>query len=307
MDQMHTHRNIQRNRIIREKARAKNRWTMLLGAAAACCLIARLPDVLMPAAGEIAANSRRTAQKTAARKVVTESAAIPAVEDADELRSSDAWQDIFAQEDLYPAALIQDLERNPEMLDFVSGYLTAMPEATGGLTEAELQEDCPLLIQWDERWGYVPYGQSNIGISGCGPACLSMVLFSLTRDPGLTPDALAELAMDEGYYVSGSGTAWSFLTEVAPRYGVMPLQHDIWTEDMMKQYLEDGKLLILSMGPGYFTDEGHFIVVRGYEDGKLLINDPFSYANSSKAWEYSTIEDQCRQMWAYEASGGFPR
>lgn len=276
-------------------------WSAILGVVVAGCVIARLPGALAPAVDGIEVASRVIDRKEESKNVDKDYAVTVARENPEALQTSDAWKEILAQKDRYPAALIRDLERNPEMLDFVEGYLTAEPEATGGLTEEEQKEDCPLLIQWDKRWGYAPYGQSNIGISGCGPTCLSMVLYSLTRDASLTPDAMAELAMNEEYYVKGAGTAWTFLTEVAPRYGVMPLQHDSWTEDMIEQYLKDGKLIILSMGPGDFTDEGHFIVVRGYEDGKLLVNDPFSYANSEKEWEYGIIENQCMQMWTYEA------
>lgn len=216
------------------------------------------------------------------------------------IKDSDTWKEILANEDLYPEALIKDLKRNPEILDFADGYLTADTEATGGLTLEERLKKYPLFIQWDERWGYAPYGENNIGISGCGPTCLSMVLYSLTRDKTLTPDVLAELAMDKGYYVSGSGTSWLFMTGIAPQYGVFAGELTSWTKDTVEQYLNDGKLIICSMRPGDFTDTGHFIVLIGSSDGKLLVNDPFSYTNSSKVWEYDTIDSQCKHMWYYE-------
>lgn len=75
--------------------------------------------------------------------------------------------------------------------------------AAGSITSQENTESCMLFLQWDKRWGYVPYGQSNIGISECGPACLSMVLYGLTRDKNLTPDALAGQAMNGGSILKG--------------------------------------------------------------------------------------------------------
>ena len=80
------------------------------------------------------------------------------------------------------------------MLDFVKGYLTAEPVANGGLTHAEKKEDIPLLLQWDKRWGYAPYGNNNIAISGCAPTCLSMVIVGLTKDTAATPDVVASYA-----------------------------------------------------------------------------------------------------------------
>ena len=36
------------------------------------------------------------------------------------------------------------------------------------------------------------------------------------------------------------------------------------------------------MGPGDFTNSGHFIVIYDYSRKKFSVNDPFSYTNSSK-------------------------
>ena len=45
----------------------------------------------------------------------------------------------------------------------------------------------PLFLQWDPRWGYTEYGEDSfLGLSGCGPTCLSMVLYYLTGDKSLT-------------------------------------------------------------------------------------------------------------------------
>ncbi len=214
-------------------------------------------------------------------------------------------QMILANADLYPEELIKDLKRNPEILEFVWGYLTAKPQAAGGITEAEKPQPVPLLLQWDARWGYVPYGKHNIGISGCGPTCLSMVLYSLTGDKSLTPDFLAQRAMNEGYYVDGVGTSWSFLTNVCKDYGVKAALTEIITPEKIKEYTDAGGLIICSMGPGDFTDTGHFIVIRGISDtGKILINDPFSKANTEKEWEYETVAAQMKQSWAYTKAAG---
>ena len=40
----------------------------------------------------------------------------------------------------------------------------------------------PLLLQWDERWGYRYYGDQMMAINGCGPTCLSMVVSYLTQN-----------------------------------------------------------------------------------------------------------------------------
>lgn len=216
------------------------------------------------------------------------------------IRESAAWKEIFDNAQDYPKDVLECLERNPEMLDFVSGYLAAGTKVTGGISQEESEEKCPLFIQWDERWGYMPYGDSNMGACGCGPTCLSMVAYSLTRNEHATPDAFARRAAQDGYYVENVGTSWSFLDDIAPEYGLSVYQCPFPELGELEEMLDEGNLFICSMGPGDFTDNGHFIVLWGVsESGDLLINDPFSKANSAKEWDYDTIVSQCKGMWAY--------
>lgn len=58
----------------------------------------------------------------------------------------------------------------------------------------------PLLLQWDKRWGYASYGDSIIGLAGCGPTCLSMVYVYFTHDLNGTPREIASYCEKNGYY-----------------------------------------------------------------------------------------------------------
>lgn len=51
----------------------------------------------------------------------------------------------------------------------------------------------------------------------------------------------------------------------------------------------DGKLVVAIMTKGHFTSSGHFIVLRGCADGKILVADPSSYKRSEKSWDMSII------------------
>ena len=98
----------------------------------------------------------------------------------------------------YPPEMLAALANNPEMLEFVSGY----PDQSGAesdpqLTAAERKEQYPLFLQWDQRWGYLPYGNSNIGMSGCGPTCLSMAVHALTGDDSVTPASMAQFSEEQ--------------------------------------------------------------------------------------------------------------
>ena len=123
------------------------------------------------------------------------------------------YREIYEHMDEYPIKLLAALCNNEEMLDFVKGYLDSDGSVTGGFSLLELAEEHPVILQWDKRWGYAPYGDSDIGMAGCAPTCLSMVILQLTKDSSATPDKVADYAMENGYYLEGTGTAWSLMTE----------------------------------------------------------------------------------------------
>ena len=207
--------------------------------------------------------------------------------------------EIWENRDAYPDNMLEALANNPEMADFVSGYPTSERQAQGTLTDTEKEAAYPLFLQWDPRWGYAPYGDDScIGIAGCGPTCLSMALYALTRDASLTPAALADYSMQNGYYMSGTGTMWSLMNDVPPNYGVKVSNPGI-SDSVMKQELSAGKILICAMRPGDFTAAGHFIVIYGYDESGFFINDPNCVARSVKSWSYDQIGGQIKQLWSF--------
>lgn len=201
----------------------------------------------------------------------------------------------------YPQSLIELLDRNPETITFVTEYPTkkdASPEID--LSEYALSDTVPLFMQWDQRWGYIPYGSDVAGITGCGPVCLSMAGFYVTKDEAFSPDRIIEFALRNGYYVPGTGSSWTLISEGGEKLGLevteLPLD-----ESRMLRELNAGNPIICVMGPGDFTTTGHYIVLTGVTDGKFRVNDPNSCENSEKLWSYSEIRDQIRNLWSIEA------
>ena len=165
------------------------------------------------------------------------------------------------------------------------------------LTEYLGSETVPLFFQWDERWGYTIYGSDIMEVTGCGPTCLSMVLVHLLQDATYTPRYVADFAEKNKYYAKGSGSKWALISEGGETLGLdvteLPLD-----ENRMKKNLEQGNPIICIMGPGDFTTAGHFIVLRGLEDGKFIVNDPNSKENSERLWSYEEISGQIKNLWA---------
>ena len=188
-------------------------------------------------------------------------------------KKDSAYINIYDNRDKYPTVLLRSLCNNAEMLEFVKGYLSADGFAHGHLTKKECKEKIPLLLQWDQRWGYVSYGSSDIALSGCAPTCLSMVIVGLTGNHNATPDKIAKYAQDNGYYLKGTGTSWSLLTEGASHFGVVGREISL-SKETVCGILKQGQPVICSVGRGDFTTEGHFIVLTGMKDGRIKVNDP---------------------------------
>ena len=199
--------------------------------------------------------------------------------------------------DAWPDSLIELLEKNPDAEDFVLNY----PNKKDLMYEIDLREyinnsNVPLLLQWDERWGYTKYGDNIMGLSGCGPTCLSMVCIYLLNDPQYTPRYIADFAEQYGYCVPGNGSAWTLISEGGKELGLDVIEIPL-DEDRIIRNLEVGNPIICIMGPGDFTTSGHYIVMTGYVDGKIKVNDPNSPTKSEKLWDYDEIKDQIRNLW----------
>ncbi len=197
----------------------------------------------------------------------------------------------------WPDELIELLEKNPETKDFVLNYplkKDLAPEID--LSEYADSENVPLLFQWDERWGYNQYAGEMMGFSGCGPTCLSMVCIYLLNDTAYTPKYIADFAETNGYSVPGNGSAWTLISSGGKELGLdvteIPLD-----ENRIIRNLEVGNPIICVMGPGDFTSTGHYIVLTGYADGMVTVNDPNSNARSEQLWELTSIMGQIRNLW----------
>ena len=70
-------------------------------------------------------------------------------------------------------------------------------------------------------------------------------------------------------------------------------------ETTMAEAVQNGNPIIACVSDGDFTDGGHFIVLTGYKDGKFSVNDPNSYINTEKWWDYDRLEGQIDGLWAF--------
>ena len=272
-------------------------------------LVLGAAGLLQCLAGPAAAGQEEKPQQTAEKRPAIEAFPKPAVplpevtEPAaeEELSPGEKLRQIELSGD-YPEELIELARSNRETIDFVYDY----PDRKNGHPAVDLSREAagaevPLLLQWDSRWGWTPYGDGILADSGCGPLCLSMAALYLTKDPRWTPEKIAGLAEDHGFRVPGSGSSWTLISRGAELVGLRAEELPL-SEENMVQALEEGKLVVLVVGPGDFTDGGHFLLVTGRREGCFTLNDPNSRENSSRLWPYERLRPQILNLWSLEKS-----
>ncbi len=145
--------------------------------------------------------------------------------------------------------------------------------------------------QLDERYAGKPYGTDNIGGYGCGPTAMSIVVSSLSNET-VDPVKMAEWSYKNGYWCKGSGSYHALIPAAAGAWG-LPVSGCTASEaQRIVDALSEGKLVVAIMSKGHFTSGGHFIVLRGVKDGKIMVADPASYSRSEQLWDLSIIVNE---------------
>ena len=146
--------------------------------------------------------------------------------------------------------------------------------------------------QGSETWADQPYGTDDIGRYGCGPTAMAMVVGSMT-EADTDPLQMAQLAVSLGHWAKRGGSYLSVVEGLASASGLTAVSLRERTPDALMDALTGSNLLVALMGPGHFTNGGHFIVLRGVTlSGKILVADPNSQERSLMEWEPELILEE---------------
>jgi len=126
--------------------------------------------------------------------------------------------------------------------------------------------------------------KQTIASSGCGAASMAMVLATFL-DPNITPPDVAKVILDNGYRTYNNGVDWGFFPFAAKHYGLKYKQSH--STDEAIRALREGALIVASMGPGYFTKFGHYILLWGLDEAgrQILVNDPNSTTRTKASYD----------------------
>ena len=154
--------------------------------------------------------------------------------------------------------------------------------------------------QMDERYADKPYGTDHIGSYGCGPSAMAIVVSSLAGET-VDPVEMADWAYKNGYWCKGSGSYHALIPGAAKAWGLPGSGCSASEPQRSIDALSEGKLVVAIMAKGHFTSSGHFIVLRGVQDGKVMVADPGSYKRSNQLWDLSIILNEASRR---AAAGG---
>ena len=160
--------------------------------------------------------------------------------------------------------------------------------ALGNVRFTDGATDVVYFNQLDERYANQPYGTDHIGGYGCGPTSMAIVVSSLTSET-VDPVQMARWAYEHGYWCSKSGSYHTLIPGAAQAWGLSVEGCTASEPQRILDALADGKLVVALMTKGHFTKSGHFIVLRGVQDEKILVADPARYRRSQKVWDLSII------------------
>lgn len=200
---------------------------------------------------------------------------------------------VYENIDKLPDLMVKLAAKREESLGFIIGYLKDDKSIAMKSEDCGVDNPVKFYLQYDPRWGYVKYAGGIIGTRGCMPTTLSMTLSGCGIDR--SPKEIAEFAEKSGYVESGM-SSWNLVENYLSKEGINV--HGIMKSEIISE-LENGNYVILSFGPGYFTDSGHIALASGLDDeGRIILNDPNSIYNSKNRWRYDRIKKQIKAAWA---------
>lgn len=138
--------------------------------------------------------------------------------------------------------------------------------------------------QTDSIWN-----NNNLSLrsAGCGPTAVAVCISNLTHK-FVSPVTVAGWAKKEGYY-SSSGSLHSAIPAMASHWNLQ-CRGLYKNEKEIERALRSGHMVVGLMGPGYFTNGGHFIsLLTINKKGMVEVADVGSRVRSQKTYDLAFI------------------
>ena len=146
----------------------------------------------------------------------------------------------------------------------------------------------------EKPWSEEMYGSDTLKDYSCGPTTMAMVVSTLS-DAYVDPIEMCQWSVSHGFWRPGGGTYTAFMREAPKAFG-LSCKERYWSLDVIREEIENGNLIIFTVGRGAFTNGSHFLMIRGVsEDGELFLCDSYSRSFSEKVWSFGEITAQLQR------------
>lgn len=187
-----------------------------------------------------------------------------------DIQTPNYTQDLIASQNAIMDSINKN-KQNPAELGYL--FLPKQPAELNQLQQAK-QLDVPLLLQKDPKWRSLKYGSDTtqeLGENGCAILSLSMV-HAYYENKNVSPMDILKWSQDR-YYLHNQGTSWMIFYDFAQEFGYRYMNYgDNFIAAM--QAVNNGEVVVASVDPGKFTEFGHILIIRGYDNGYVYVNDP---------------------------------
>lgn len=147
----------------------------------------------------------------------------------------------------------------------------------------------PLLYNWDTRWGYVPFGNSVLGITGSGPTSFAMAYMGLLGKNDKSPADFAAMVTESGATSDAYGATADFFLNKSEGLGLSAREYTPSAENLT-DVLDSGVVVMVQLKEGTFGDRGHWaLVVDENLDGSVNVYDPTSSGNTEHPWAAASV------------------
>jgi hypothetical protein len=205
--------------------------------------------------------------------------------------------------DSISAKSIEEFKKNPAVMQYsASGYYDELV-----YEDYEIIHNDRVITYYNQLelpWKNMLYGFiTTIGNSGCGPTSMAIIL-STILEQRITPAEMADSAYKGGYLVQyydleglHASTRHDFIPETAMAYGLVceGFTMNDGTEQNIIDALGAGEMIVAIMGPGQFTESGHYIILSGITaEGTILVVDCASRKRTEQEWDIESIIDEAK-------------
>lgn len=173
----------------------------------------------------------------------------------------------------HQSEIVEAIRANHLDMEYMGHIALPKYPAKYGPYASDTQLNVPLYIQKSPEFRHIKYGtdgSGELGENGCAITILAMVKAYFDQKD-VNPQEIIDWSQNR-FYLHNQGTSWNILHSFAEDFDFQLCNYGNDFYSAMTA-LDEGEVVIASLGPGAYTDIGHFIIIRGYKNHQVFFND----------------------------------